>query len=63
MIPWIDVMTKHLEDTRDNTSKLPMVHAAVHRGYKILQKYYRLTDDTPFYHLAIRTSYYLFGLL
>ncbi|PIL29554.1 hypothetical protein GSI_08362 [Ganoderma sinense ZZ0214-1] len=40
VIPWIDVMTHHLEDTRDNIEKLPI-------------KYYKHTDETPFYRVAI----------
>ncbi|KAM5539154.1 hypothetical protein V8D89_007184 [Ganoderma adspersum] len=40
VIPWIDVMTKHLEDTHNNTSKL-------------LMKYYHYTDNTSFYCIAI----------
>ncbi|PIL32936.1 hypothetical protein GSI_05054 [Ganoderma sinense ZZ0214-1] len=53
VIPWIDVMTKHLEDTRDNVDKLPIIRAAARKGYKILQKYYRHTDETPFYRIAM----------
>ncbi|PIL32946.1 hypothetical protein GSI_05064 [Ganoderma sinense ZZ0214-1] len=53
VIPWIDVMTHHLEDTRDNIEKLPIVRAAAQKGYKILQKYYKHTDETPFYRVAI----------
>lgn len=49
-------MTKHLEETRDDLSKLPMVRAAAHKGYKILQKYYWHTDDTPFYRVAMCKS-------
>ena len=57
VIPWIDVMTKHVEDTCDNVNKLPIVRTAAHKGFKILQKYYWKTDDTPFYRVAMCTYY------
>ncbi|PIL27248.1 hypothetical protein GSI_10392 [Ganoderma sinense ZZ0214-1] len=53
IIPWIDVMTHHLEDTYDNVNLLPVIRSAAHKGYKILQKYYRHMDETPFYRVAI----------
>ena len=63
VIHWIDVMTKHLEDTHDNVEKLPIVRAAAHKGYKILQKYYQHSDETPFYRIVMRASllFFIFG--
>ena len=56
VILWINVMTKHLKDTHDDINKLPIVHSAAHKGFKILQKYYQHSDETLFYHIAMCAS-------
>ena len=47
----------------DNIKKLSILHAAAHKGYKILQKYYWHSDKTPLYRIAMRVSllFFIFG--
>jgi hypothetical protein len=53
VIPIFDIMTTVLEDTIDKTT-LPLAvrHAAL-RGYFMLNKYYRLSDDAVVYRIAM----------
>ena len=53
VIPYIDVLTKHLDDFQDNLTLLPSIRLAAKRGRKVLNKYYSLTDESSMYRVAM----------
>ena len=56
VIPFIDGLTKRVDDVQDNASFFPAVRLAARRARAVLNKYYSLTDDTPIYRIAMSTS-------
>ncbi|EJF55349.1 hypothetical protein DICSQDRAFT_74416, partial [Dichomitus squalens LYAD-421 SS1] len=53
VIPYIDVLTAHLDDFQDNLSLTSAILAAAKRGRLMLSKYYSLTDETPIFRIAM----------
>ena len=56
VIPFIDVLTKHVDDFTDNPDLTPAVRAAAQRGRLLLDQYYSKTDETDIYRSAMCTS-------
>lgn len=55
MIPYIDILTKHVDDWSEDQNQLPVIRAAAKRGRIILDKYYEKTDETVIYRVAMST--------
>ena len=55
VIPYIDVLTQHVDDFQDDESLKPAVRAAAKRGRIMLNKYYQFTDETAIYRTAMST--------
>ncbi|OJT13075.1 Zinc finger BED domain-containing protein 4 [Trametes pubescens] len=53
VIPYIDVLTSHVDTFRNDASLSPIVRAAAQRGREILDKYYKRTDETIVYRIAM----------
>lgn len=53
MIPYIDLLTDHVDDVDKDTQLAPAVRAAAKRGRAILDKYYSYTDDSVIYRIAM----------
>ncbi|RPD70490.1 hypothetical protein L226DRAFT_426001, partial [Lentinus tigrinus ALCF2SS1-7] len=53
VIPYIDLLTTHVDRFASDTSLEPCVRAAAQRGRIILDKYYGLTDETCIYRIAM----------
>lgn len=53
IIPYIDVLTRHVDDFARDEELAPCVRAAAKRGRAILDKYYQLTDDSIIYRIAM----------
>ena len=58
VIPFIDVLTDHVEKFKADTSNSPVVRAAASRGRIILDRYYSRTDEVAIYHVAMRTCFF-----
>ena len=58
VIPYIDVLTSHLDDFADNLSLHPTVRAAAQRGREVLNKYYSRTDESIVYRIAMSASFH-----
>ena len=54
MIPLFDIITHKLDGFVDNESLHPCVHHAAACGCAMLNKYYRLSDDSIMYQIAMR---------
>ena len=46
VIPYIDVLTQHVDDFQDDPSLMPAVRAAATRGRIMLNKYYEFIIST-----------------
>jgi MoxR-like ATPase len=57
VIPWIDALTKCLDDHVDDVDALPAVRAAADKGRVMLHKYYSRTDDSHVYRIAMSKSF------
>ena len=55
VIPYMDVLTAHLDDFQDNLALTSAIRAAAKRGRLMLSKYYSLTDETPIFRIAMST--------
>ena len=53
VIPFIDLLTEHLDKFRNDEDLPPVVRAAAYRGRALLDKYYTLTDDSIVYRIAM----------
>ncbi|OJT02154.1 Zinc finger BED domain-containing protein RICESLEEPER 2 [Trametes pubescens] len=53
VIPYIDVLTRHVDTFAANEDLAPAVRAAARRGRLILDKYYGLTDGSIVYRIAM----------
>ncbi|OJT02143.1 hypothetical protein TRAPUB_7401 [Trametes pubescens] len=53
VIPYIDVLTSHVDNFKKDDALLPAIRAAAQRGRVILDKYYSLTDDSIVYRIAM----------
>ncbi|TBU55542.1 hypothetical protein BD310DRAFT_777191, partial [Dichomitus squalens] len=53
VIPYMDVLTAHLDDFQDDLSLTSAIRAAAKRGRLMLSKYYSLTDETPIFRIAM----------
>ncbi|OJT11245.1 hypothetical protein TRAPUB_12245 [Trametes pubescens] len=53
VIPYIDILTNHVDDFTKDVSVSPIVRAAARRGRRILDKYYKCTDETIIYRIAM----------
>ncbi|KAL1940908.1 hypothetical protein VTO73DRAFT_7544 [Trametes versicolor] len=53
VIPYIDLLTDHVDDVDKDTQLAPAVRAAAKRGRAILDKYYSYTDDSVIYRIAM----------
>ena len=53
VIPYMDVLTRHVDEFRRDDSLSPMVREAANRGRKILDKYYSRTDETIIFRVAM----------
>ena len=56
VIPYIDVLTQHVDDFQDDENLMPAVRAAAKRGRIMLNKYYEFTDETSIYRIAMSKS-------
>ncbi len=56
VIPYMDVLTHHIDRFKTDESLVPAVRAAAQRGRCMLDKYYTLTDETIIYRIAMSTS-------
>ncbi|KAL1942366.1 hypothetical protein VTO73DRAFT_6430 [Trametes versicolor] len=54
VIPYIDVLTHHLDTFTANKDLTPAVHATTYCGRLILDKYYDLTDGSIVYRIAMK---------
>lgn len=59
VIPYIDILTEHLDDYTADLELAPSVRAAAQRGRAVLNKYYECTDESIIYRIAM--SSYLIG--
>ena len=57
VIPYMDVLTRHVDEFRRDDSLSPMVCEAAKRGRKILDKYYSRTDETIIFRVAMGMSH------
>ena len=55
VIPYIDVLTEHLDAFATNTQYHPTVRAAARRGRLLMDKYYSRTDESIVYRDAMGT--------
>ena len=53
VIPFMDVLTQHLDTFGDNLDLHPSVRTATVCGHIILNKYYLLTDESNFYRITL----------
>ncbi|OJT02035.1 hypothetical protein TRAPUB_7505, partial [Trametes pubescens] len=53
VIPYMDILTHHLNSFKSDVTLAPAVRAAAQRGRSMLDKYYTLTDDTMIYRVAM----------
>ncbi|KAI1787165.1 hypothetical protein LXA43DRAFT_896664, partial [Ganoderma leucocontextum] len=53
VIPYIDVLTAHLDDFQDNLTLTMGIRTAAKRGRLMLSKYYSLTDETAIFRIAM----------
>lgn len=53
VIPYIDILTAHLDDFQDNLALTSGIRAAAKRGRLMLSKYYSLTDETAIFRVAM----------
>lgn len=56
VIPYMDVLTHHIDRFKGDASLAPAVRAAAQRGRRMLDKYYSLTDETIIYRIAMSES-------
>ena len=56
VIPFIDILTDHVEKYKADTTKSRVVRAAAARGRIILDRYYSRTDEVAIYRVAMRES-------
>lgn len=49
----MDILTRVLDEFKDNTALKPIVRAAAARGLQIMNKYYSRTDDSEIYRIAM----------
>ena len=61
VIPYMDLLTEHVDKFTRDESLAPCVRAAAKRGHKIIDKYYEASDETMIYRVAMSTCY--LGLL
>lgn len=53
VIPYIDILTEHLDDFADDDTLVATVRAAAERGRVVLNKYYKKTDESIVYRIAM----------
>ncbi|OJT02096.1 hypothetical protein TRAPUB_7442 [Trametes pubescens] len=53
VIPYIDILTEHLDDYTADLELAPSVRAAAQRGRAVLNKYYERTDESIIYRIAM----------
>ena len=53
VIPYIDILTRHVDQFRRDDSLSPMVRAAAKCGRQILDKYHSRTDETIIFRVAM----------
>jgi len=53
VVPILDYLRVHLEETSENTSLHPAVRHAAMNGIAILDKYYSKTDESDMYRTAM----------
>ncbi|KAI0363103.1 hypothetical protein BV20DRAFT_901450, partial [Pilatotrama ljubarskyi] len=53
VIPYIDVLTRHVDQFHADNTRHPSVRVAASRGRAILDKYYSKTDETMIYRIAM----------
>ncbi len=53
VIPFMDLLTLELENSLDNLTLHPAVHAGISRGIALLNKYYQKTDASIMYRMAM----------
>jgi hypothetical protein len=56
VIPFIDGLTRAMDDVRDDETKHPAVRVAAANGLDVLNKYYSKTDDSHIYRIAMSKS-------
>ena len=54
VIPYLDILTEHVDKFKADTSKAATVRAAAARGRVILDRYYSRTDEGSIYRIAMR---------
>jgi hypothetical protein len=60
VIPVIDILTRHLEDTSSNSKYLPTICAGAAKGLVVLNKYYSKTNESIMYRCAMSIFCYCF---
>ena len=55
VIPYIDVLTDHMDKFVANEELKPIIWAAAARGRKMLDRYYSKTDESKVYRIAMST--------
>ena len=53
VIPYIDVLTEHLDAFAANSDYHPTVRAAARRGRLMMDKYYSRTDESIIFRIAM----------
>lgn len=53
VIPYIDILTEHLDDFADDDTLVATIRAAVERGRVVLNKYYKKTDESIVYRIVM----------
>ena len=59
VIPFIDLLTAHVNKFASDDMLSPCVRAAAKRGRCILDKYYAATDETSIYRIAMSAFFAL----
>ena len=57
VIPYIDLLTAHLEQAIADYTLMKPVRSSAARGLRMLNKYYSRTDDSIMYRIAMSTSF------
>ena len=54
VIPYMDCLTASLDDFHANLNLNPVVRIAAGQGRVVVDKFYRLTDDSDIFRIAMR---------
>ena len=56
VIPYIDILTNHLDEVLSQDDLHPTIRAAAKRGMVVINRYYSRTDESIVYRIAMCTS-------